>query len=361
MPYDHKKIEKKWQQKWEELQPYKAENFSAKQKFYALIEFPYPSGAGLHVGHPRPYTGMDVIARKRRAQGYNVLYPIGWDAFGLPTENYAIKTGRSPQEVTKENIATFTRQIKSLGISFDWSREVNTTDSDYYKWTQWLFLHFFKHGLAYKKETPINWCLSCKIGLANEEVVNGVCERCGGEVEKRNKEQWMLAITKYADSLIKELETVDYIPQAKIQQEHWIGRKEGINITYNIEGTEAQITVFTTRPDTNFGATFIVVAPESAFVQQYKELFSSSEDIEEYIKQAALKSDMDRIAEGRKKTGVFTGLYAINQLTGRKMPIFISDFVLTGVGTGNVVGVPGHDLRDFEFAKEKDLGIVRVV
>jgi len=366
--YNPKDIEKKWQDYWTNQGTFEVREDSPsasaqdkKEKFYSLIEFPYPSGAGLHVGHPRPFTAMDVISRKRRMQGYNVLFPIGFDAFGLPTENYAIKTGRPPAEVTQENIANFTRQLTSLGFSFDWSRAVDTTDPEYYKWTQWIFLQLHKHGLAYKKNVPINWCLSCKIGLANEEIVDGKCERCGGEVEKRDKEQWMLAITKYADSLLEGLQTVDYIKRAQVQQENWIGRKEGINIAYDVEGLDDQIVCFTTRPDTNFGATFIVVAPESDFVKKHIDSFSNREDIDVYVAEASKKSDIDRIAEGKKKTGVDTGLVAINNLNGKKMPIYVSDFVLATVGTGAVVGVPGHDLRDFEFAQAKDLEIIRVV
>ncbi len=359
--YNPKLIEKKWQKYWEENKTFEVIEDKKKEKFYSLIEFPYPSGEGLHVGHPRPFTAMDVIARKKRMEGKNVLFPIGFDAFGLPTENYAIKTGKPPAEVTKKNVANFTRQLKMLGYSFAWSRAVNTTDPQYYKWTQWIFLQLFKHGLAYKKNMPINWCLSCKIGLANEEVVDGKCERCGGQVEKRDKEQWMLSITKYADKLLAGLKEVNYIERAKVQQENWIGRKEGINIEYEVGGLKEKIICFTTRPDTNFGATFIVVAPESDFVKNNIDKFKNKDEVNKYIKQAKKKSDIDRIAEGREKTGIFTGLYAINNLNGRQMPIYVSDFVLATVGTGAVVGVPGHDLRDFEFAQAKGLDIVRVV
>jgi len=359
--FNHKAIEKKWQKIWDKEKIYEAKDFSKKPKYYSLVEFPYPSGDGLHAGHVRSYTAMDIISRKRRMDGFNVLFPIGWDAFGLPTENFAIKKKIHPKIVTKKNTDTFRRQLKSLGLSFDWTREINTTDPKYYKWTQWIFLQLYKHGLAYKKKMPINWCISCKTGLANEEVVNSSCERCGGAVEKREKEQWILAITKYADKLLKDLNKVDYLEKIKIQQANWIGKSEGINITYDIDGSDKKITVYTTRPDTNFGATFIVVAPESDFSKENKNLFSNKKEIEKYIAESRNKSDVERIAEGRKKTGVFTGLYAINHLTERKMPIYISDFVLATVGTGAVVGVPGHDARDFEFAKEKKLDIIRVV
>ena len=358
--YDHKKIEKKWQRIWNSQGTYKAKE-TGKEKFYALIEFPYPSGDGLHVGHPRPYIGMDIIARKRRMEGYNVLYPIGWDAFGLPTENYAIKTGIHPTVVTRTNTRNFKRQIQMLAISFDWSREINTTDPKYYKWTQWIFLRFLKHGLAYKKKMPINWCLSCKIGLANEEVVDGRCERCGGPTEKREKEQWMLAITKYADRLDKDLDTVDYLPRIKLQQRNWIGRSEGIEITYPIDGQDESVTVYTTRPDTNFGATFVVAAPDSDFVHRNLGRFPNSAGVRIYAESAKGKTELERIADGRKKTGVATGWFAKNHLTDRKMPVYVGDFVLGHVGTGVVVGVPGHDLRDFEFAQVMGADIVRVV
>lgn len=358
--YNHKSIEKKWQGIWHKKKLFNAKDDPKLPKYYSLVEFPYPSGDGLHVGHPRPYIGMDVISRKRRMEGKNVLFPIGWDAFGLPTENYAIKTGIHPAIVTKKNSDNFRRQIKSLGISFDWSREINTTDPNYYKWTQWIFLQFLKNGLAYKKKMAINWCPKDKIGLANEEVVDGKCERCGTAVEKRDKEQWMLAITKYADRLDKDLDNVDYLEKIKLQQRNWIGRKEGINITYPIDGLNETVTVFTTRPDTNYGATFIVLAPENRLVEkitadQYKER------VREYVTVSRNKSEEERIAEGRKKTGIFTGRYAINHLTGKKMPIWVSDFVIGSFGTGAVVGVPGHDLRDFQFAKEFGLEIIRVV
>jgi len=358
--YDHKKIEKKWQKIWNAQKANQAKSRGAR-KFYALIEFPYPSGDGLHVGHPRPYIGMDIIARKRRMEGYNVLYPIGWDAFGLPTENYAIKTGIHPTIVTRKNTRNFKRQIQMLAISFDWSREINTTDPKYYKWTQWIFLQLLKQGFAYKKKMPINWCLSCKIGLANEEVIDGTCERCGGATEKREKEQWMLAITKYADRLDKDLDTVDYLPRIKTQQRNWIGRSEGIDITYPIDGEKEAVTVFTTRPDTNFGATFIVAAPECAFVLRNLDRFPNSPHVRNYVEAAKGKTELERISDGRKKTGVATGWFAVNHLTGRKMPVYVGDFVLSHVGSGVVVGVPGHDLRDFEFAQAMGADIVRVI
>ncbi|MBI4435012.1 leucine--tRNA ligase [Candidatus Uhrbacteria bacterium] len=367
--YDHQSIERKWQERWSASKAHEARDpeassgraGDARPKYYALIEFPYPSGDGLHVGHLRPYVGMDVIARKRRMEGKNVLYPIGWDAFGLPTENYAIKNGIHPRVATERNIANIRRQIQMLGVSFDWSREVNTTDPAYYKWTQWIFLQLLKHGLAYKACVPINWCLSCKIGLANEEAVGGACERCGGPVEKRDREQWMLKITAYAEKLLAGLETVDYIERAKVQQRNWIGRSEGINIRYTIAGTDATVAVFTTRPDTNFGATFIALAPDGTFVREYLAQFPERVAVERYIEQARRQTDIERVAEGRKKTGVFTGWHAVNQLTSRRMPVYVADFVLGTVGTGAVVGVPGHDIRDFEFAQETGLEVIRVV
>lgn len=364
MPYNHKAIEKKWQEQWEKTGVFHADDNSEKEKFYCLIEFPYPSGAGLHIGHPRSYTALDVLSRKRRHQGFNVLYPIGWDAFGLPTENYAIKTGRKPQDITKENTDTFRRQLKSLGIGFDWSREVNTTDPNYYKWTQWMFLEFFKAGLAYKKEIPINWCLSCKIGLANEEVVNGACERCGGQIEKRNKEQWMLAITKYADRLIEDLDSVNYLEKIKTQQVNWIGKSEGALISFKVEDVGGPITpyikVFTTRPDTIFGATYMVLAPEHHLVEQ----ITTNEQMDavmEYVDQAATKTDIERGNDEKEKTGVFTGAYATNPATGQKIPVWVADYVLMGYGTGAIMAVPAHDERDFAFAKKFELPIVTVV
>ncbi|MBI5230403.1 MAG: leucine--tRNA ligase [Candidatus Magasanikbacteria bacterium] len=360
--YSHKKIEKKWQKYWEEHELFRARDDSPKPKLYTLIEFPYPSGEGLHVGHPRPYTAMDIISRKKRMDGYNVLYPIGWDAFGLPTENYAIKTGQPPAKVTKKNIANFTRQIKSLGISFDWSREVNTTDPAYYKWTQWIFLQLFKHGLAYKSKIAINWCINCKIGLANEEVVGGVCERCGGPVEKRLKDQWMLAITKYADKLLEGLKEVNYIPQAQTQQENWIGRSEGAEIDFKIQGSGRNIRVFTTRPDTLFGATYMVLAPEHELVGQLSESISNLKDVEEYIAQAKRKSDLERTELQKEKTGVeLCDVRAINPANNEEIPVWVADYVLGGYGTGAIMAVPAHDERDWGFAKKYGLKIYPVV
>ncbi|MBI4713606.1 leucine--tRNA ligase [Candidatus Uhrbacteria bacterium] len=371
MPYNHQQIEKKWQKKWDESDIFRARDDSDKPKYYCLIEFPYPSGAGLHMGHPRSYTAMDVIARKRRMEGFNVLYPIGWDAFGLPAENYAIKTGRKPQDVTAENIATFKRQLKSFGLSFDWSREVNTTDPEYYKWTQWMFLEFFKAGLAYKKKMPINWCVSCKIGLANEEVVDGKCERCGGPTEKREKEQWMIAITKYADRLLEDLETVDYLEKIKTQQKNWIGRSEGAEISFVIVSEIEQsneiasvallprndnISVFTTRPDTILGATFLVISPELA-QQWIADGWMSSEEVKGYIEQALKRDNKEREAESKEKTGVPTGVFVINPANKEKIPVWVADYVLGEYGTGAVMAVPQHDDRDREFAEKFSLPI----
>ncbi|MCH8049432.1 leucine--tRNA ligase [Patescibacteria group bacterium] len=360
MAYDHKTIDKKWQDRWEEAGIFHAEDVSTKEKYYILVEFPYPSGEGLHVGHPRSYTALDVIARKRRMEGFNVLYPMGWDAFGLPAENYAIKTGRKPQEVTAENIARFRQQLKSLGLSFDWSREINTTDPKYYKWTQWQFLQFFKAGLAYKARMPINWCPSCKIGLANEEVVGGKCERCGTEVEKRDKEQWMLAITKYADRLLDDLKDVDYLPKIKKQQQDWIGRSEGAEIVFDINGHDEALTVFTTRPDTLFGATYMVLAPEHPLVLKIT-TDDQKKKVEKYVKAAMKKSEIERGALEREKTGVFSGTYVVNPANDEKIPIWVADYVLMAYGAGAIMAVPAHDERDFEFAKKFDLPIVEVV
>ncbi len=373
MAYNHQEIEKKWQERWERGGVFHAPDFGDKPKFYCLIEFPYPSGAGLHIGHPRSYTALDVVSRKRRHQGYNVLYPIGWDAFGLPTENYAIKTGRKPQDITRENTDTFRRQLKSLGLSFDWSREVNTTDPEYYKWTQWMFLEFFKAGLAYKTKQPINWCLSCKIGLANEEVVNGKCERCGGDTQKRDKEQWMIAITKYADRLLEDLDTVDYMEKIKVQQRNWIGKSEGAEIDFQVpplpEGglggvggrpQSGVVTVFTTRPDTIFGATFLVVSPEVA--QKWIDVgWNASEQVREYVAVSLKREEIDRTAEGKEKTGVDTGVVAINPANGKEIPVWVADYVLGGYGTGSIMAVPAHDERDFEFAKKFELAVVTVI
>ncbi len=361
--YDPAKIEKKWQKKWEKEKLFHADNNSTKPKYYSLIEFPYPSGDGLHVGHPRPYIGMDVISRKRRAEGFNVLYPIGWDAFGLPTENYAIKTGKDPREVTKENTDTFRKQIQSLGISFDWSREINTTDPEYYRWTQWMFLQFLKEGLAYKAKIPINWCPKDKIGLANEEVVNGRCERCGTPVEKREKEQWMMAITKYADRLDKDLDMVDFLPQIKQQQRNWIGKSDGAEINFqflnNTDGRPTSVTVFTTRPDTIFGATFVAVSPELAKTW-LDNGWSAGDEIKKYVKETVderLKGGF----EEKEKNGIATGFGAINPATKEEIPVWIVNYVLGDVGTGAIIAVPAHDERDFEFAKKYNLPIKYVV
>ncbi len=359
--YNPSEIETKWQKTWEKKGIYRAANPpSSRKKFYALIEFPYPSGAGLHVGHVRSWAAMDAFSRRKRMQGFNVLYPIGWDAFGLPAENYAIKMKIHPLTAVEKNIANFKRQIKSLGLSFDWSREINTTDPKYYKWTQWIFLKFFEKGLAYQADVSVNWCPFCKTNLADEEVLpDGKHERCGTLTEKRMQKQWLLKITAYADRLLEDLKLVDYSNRIAVQQINWIGKKEGINIEYKIEGKNEKITCFTTRPDTNFGATFIVIGPEHPFA--VKLLNSKFTELKDYAKSAKKKSEIDRIAEGRKKTGVFTGFYAINNLNNKKLPVWVSDFVLGSVGTGAVVGVPGHDIRDFEFATEFNLPIVRVV
>jgi len=363
---DFKKQESKWQAVWEKEGWYKAKDFGKKKKKYVLVEFPYPSGEGLHVGHAFSMTGADVYARFCRMSGFNVLFPMGWDAFGLPTENYAIKTGIQPRLATKRNTENFKRQMKKLAFSFDWEREVNTTDPDYYAWTQWIFIQLFKKGLAYKEEKPINWCPSCKIGLANEEVINGKCERCGAEASKKNLSQWIVKITDYADRLISGLEKTAFIQKVKAAQINWIGKKEWIDIKYLIKGSQEKIVVSTTRPDTNFGATFVVIAPEHPLVAELLKLKVKSEklkieEIRNYVERSREKSELERISEGKAKTGVFTGLYAVNQLNNFKMPIWITDFVLMTVGTGAVVGVPGHDLRDFEFAKRFGLKIIRVV
>ena len=361
MKYDHKQVEKKWQDIWDEKQCFHAENDSDKEKFYALVEFPYPSGQGLHVGHPRSYTALDIVARKKRMQGYNVLYPMGWDAFGLPTENFAIKNHVHPAEVTKKNIARFKSQLKSLGLSFDWSREINTTDPSYYKWTQWIFLQLFKKGLAYKKEMSVNWCTSCKCVLANEEVVNGVCERCGSEVVHKTKSQWMLAITKYAQRLIDDLDDVDYIERVKIQQRNWIGRSTGAEV--DLKTTEGDtLTVYTTRPDTLFGATYMVISPEHPMIEQWADKLNNIEDVRAYREEAARKSDFERTELNKDKTGVkLDGVAAINPVNGKQIPIFVSDYVLMGYGTGAIMAVPAHDDRDWEFAKKFGCEIIEVV
>ena len=361
MKYDHKKIEPKWQKKWEESGVFHAENDSEKEKFYALIEFPYPSGQGLHVGHPRPYTALDTVARKRRLQGYNVLYPIGWDSFGLPTENYAIKNHIHPEIVTKNNIERFKKQIQSLGISFDWSREIATTDPEYYKWTQWIFLQLFKHGLAYKKEMAVNWCTSCKCVLANEEVVNGVCERCGSEVIRKNKSQWMLKITEYADRLIDDLSLVNYPERVKAQQINWIGRSYGAEVNFKTTAGE-DLTVYTTRPDTLFGATYMVISPEHPFIEKFKDQITNIDKVREYQISSSKKSDFERTELNKDKTGVkLEGISAINPVNDKEIPIFISDYVLISYGTGAIMAVPAHDTRDWEFAKKFDLPIIEVV
>jgi leucyl-tRNA synthetase len=361
LKYNHKPIEGKWQKIWEDKGVFHAENNSEKEKFYALIEFPYPSGQGLHVGHPRPYTALDTVARKRRLQGYNVLYPIGWDAFGLPTENYAIKNHIHPEIVTKQNIARFKKQIQSLGISFDWSREINTTDPDYYKWTQWIFIQLFKHGLAYKKEMNVNWCTSCKCVLANEEVVNGVCERCGSEVVHKVKSQWMLKITAYADRLINDLDLVNYPERVKAQQKNWIGRSTGAEVDFKTT-TGDTLTIYTTRADTLYGATYMVISPEHPLIEKWADKLSNIDAIREYQAAAARKSDFERTEVAKDKTGVLVeGVKAINPVNNKEIPIFISDYVLVSYGTGAIMAVPAHDTRDWEFAKKFDLPIIEVV
>lgn len=356
---DFKVIEAKWQKFWEEHpELYRADDNNEKEKKYVLVEFPYPSGSGLHVGHAFSFTGSDVYARYKRMQGYNVLFPMGWDAFGLPTENYAIKTRRKPQEVTKENTDMFRSQMKRLAYSFDWEREINTTDPDYYKWTQWIFIQLFKKGLAYKKEMPINWCPSCKIGLANEEVVDGKCERCGSEVERRTISQWVVKITEYADKLVSGLEKTDFIDKVKQAQINWIGKSEGAKIKFKIRDRDEELEVFTTRPDTLYGATFMVMAPEHNLAF---ELSVGNEEIKNYLKETRKKSEMERTELSKEKTGVFSGLYAINPVNKKEIPIWISDFVLASYGTGAIMSVPAHDQRDFDFAKKYDLEIVPVI
>ena len=361
MRYDFAAIEKKWQQKWEETGVFHAKNDYTLPKYYALVEFPYPSGQGLHVGHPRSYTAIDVIARKRRLQGYNVLYPMGWDAFGLPTENFAIKNHIHPEIVTKNNVARFMTQLKSLGLSFDWSREINTTDPDYYKWTQWIFLQLFKKGLAYKKEMAVNWCTSCKVVLANEEVVGGVCERCGGEVVRKVKSQWMLKITEYAQRLIDDLDDLNYIERVKTQQKNWIGRSTGAEVEFKTTTGDA-LTVYTTRPDTLFGATYMVISPEHPAVEKWAGLINNLDEIKAYQETAARKSDFERTEVQKDKTGVeLKGVRAVNPVNGREIPIFISDYVLMTYGTGAIMAVPAHDTRDWDFAKAFALPIIEVV
>ncbi len=360
--YNHKEVEQKWQKVWDDEKAFAATDDFSKPKYYALVEFPYPSGQGLHVGHPRPYTALDIVARKRRMQGYNVLYPMGWDAFGLPTENYAIKNHIHPKIVTENNVKKFKNQLHSLGYSFDWDREINTTDPDYYKWTQWIFLKLFKNGLAYKKEMPINWCTSCKVGLANEEVVNGVCERCGSEVVRKVKSEWMLKITEYADKLIDGLDGVDYIERVKVSQKNWIGRSTGAEVDFAIKDTEDHLTVYTTRCDTLFGATYMVVSPEHPYLDKYQDRIANWDDIIAYREAAAKKSDFERSELAKDKTGVeIDGLKAINPVNGKEIPIWVSDYVLMSYGTGAIMAVPAHDDRDWEFAKKFNLPIIQVV
>ena len=362
VPYNHHEVETKWQKIWDDEKAFKTSDDYSKPKYYALVEFPYPSGAGLHVGHPRPYTALDIVARKRRMQGYNVLYPMGWDAFGLPTENYAIKNHIHPKIVTKNNVERFKEQLHALGYSFDWDREVNTTDADYYKWTQWIFLKLFKAGLAYKTEMPINWCTSCKVGLANEEVVNGVCERCGAEVVRRVKSQWMLKITEYADQLIQGLDTVDYIERVKVSQKNWIGKSTGAEVDFLITGKEDKLRIYTTRPDTLFGATYMVVSPEHPLLEKYRDEIKNYGELAAYREQAAKKSDFERTELAKDKTGVqIDGLTATNPVNGKEIPIWISDYVLITYGTGAIMAVPAHDERDWEFAKKFGMPIVEVV
>ena len=362
IPYNHRAIEQKWQKIWDDEKAFAASDDYSKPKYYALVEFPYPSGQGLHVGHPRPYTALDIVARKRRMQGYNVLYPMGWDAFGLPTENYAIKNKIHPKVVTQNNVERFKGQLHALGYSFDWDREINTTDTEYYKWTQWIFLKLFKAGLAYKSEMPINWCTSCKVGLANEEVVNGVCERCGSPVVRKVKSQWMLKITDYAEKLLEGLEDVDYIERVKVSQKNWIGKSQGAEVQFPIAGKEEKLTVYTTRPDTLFGATYMVVSPEHPMLDKYKDEIQNWDAILQYREQAAKKSDFERSELAKEKTGVsIEGLMAVNPVNGKEIPIWVSDYVLMSYGTGAIMAVPAHDTRDWEFAKKFNLPIIEVV
>lgn len=362
MGYNFKNIEKKWQEKWYSEGTFNAKNDFSMKKWFGLIEFPYPSGQGLHVGHPRSYTALDIIARKRRMQGYNVLFPIGFDAFGLPAENYAIKNHIHPKITTEKNINHFKEQLKSIGFSFDWSREINTTDPNYYKWTQWIFIQLYKKGLAYKTTMPINFCTGCKVGLANEEVVNGVCERCGSPVVQKEKSQWMLKITEYAQRLIDDLDDVDYLDKIKAQQRNWIGRSEGAEVQFKIDGTDKTLTVYTTRPDTLFGATYMVVAPEHHIIEDLQDKITNMDEINQYKYQASLKSDFERAELNKEKTGCeIKGIKAINPLTGKEIPIWISDYVLITYGTGAIMAVPGHDTRDHDFAKKFNLPIIQVI
>ncbi|MEG2676573.1 MAG: leucine--tRNA ligase, partial [Oscillospiraceae bacterium] len=361
MDYNFREIEKKWQKIWDDENTFVAEQDSSCPKFFALVEFPYPSGNGLHVGHPRPYTALDIVARKRRMQGYNVLFPMGWDAFGLPTENYAMKNHIHPEKVTRENVARFKQQLKSLGFSFDWSREINTTDPEYYKWTQWIFLQLFKHGLAYKKEMAVNFCTGCKVVLANEEVVGGVCERCGSQVVRKVKSQWMLAITKYAQRLIDDLDTVNYIERVKTSQINWIGRSTGAEVDFDTTQGD-KLKVYTTRPDTLFGATYMVIAPEHEILTKWEGKISNFGEVKAYQEDAAHKSDFERTELVKGKTGVMLkGVSAVNPVNGKEIPIFISDYVLATYGTGAIMAVPAHDTRDYDFAKAFKLPIIEVV
>ncbi|MDU5960798.1 MAG: leucine--tRNA ligase [Finegoldia magna] len=360
--YNPNSIEKKWQKYWEENKTFKTSDDKSKEKFYALVEFPYPSGQGLHVGHPRPYTALDIVSRKRRMQGYNVLYPMGWDAFGLPTENFAIKNKIRPEIVTENNIKNFKRQMQSIGFSFDWDREINTTDPDYYKWTQWIFIQMFKKGLAYKKEMPINWCPSCKTGLANEEVINGHCERCGGEVIRKVKNQWMLKITEYADRLIDDLKDVDYLDRIKSQQINWIGRSYGAEIKFSLKEVDEKITVFTTRADTIFGATYMVISVDHPLIEKYSDKIKNIEEIRNYRSEVAKKSELERTDLSKEKTGFkIDGLTAINPLTNKEIPVYVSDYVLMTYGTGAIMAVPAHDDRDYEFAKKFNIEMIPVI
>lgn len=360
--YNHKVIEKKWQKVWDDEQAFAASEDYSKPKYYALVEFPYPSGQGLHVGHPRPYTAMDIVSRKRRMQGYNVLFPMGWDAFGLPTENFAIKNHIHPKIVTKNNVARFKDQLHSIGYSFDWNREINTTDPNYYHWTQWIFLKLFKAGLAYKTEMPINWCTSCKVGLANEEVVNGVCERCGAPVIRKAQSQWMLKITEYADKLLEGLNEVDYIERVKVSQRNWIGKSTGAEVDFSIKGKEDKLRIYTTRCDTLFGVTYMVVSPEHPIIDKYKDELGNWDEIQAYREAAARKSDFERAELAKEKTGVeIQGLTAVNPVNGKEIPIWISDYVLMSYGTGAIMAVPAHDERDWDFAKKFGLPIIEVV
>ena len=362
MAYNFKEVEKKWQDKWEKEGTFNAKNDYTMKKWYGLIEFPYPSGQGLHVGHPRSNTAIDIIARKRRLQGYNVLFPIGFDAFGLPAENYAIKTNVHPRITTERNKAHFTEQLKALGFSFDWSRCIDTTDPNYYKWTQWIFIQLFKHGLAYKTTMPINFCTSCKVGLANEEVVNGVCERCGSEVIQKEKSEWMLKITDYAERLINDLDDVDYLEKIKTQQRNWIGRSEGAEVDFKIKGIDKTLKVYTTRPDTLFGATYMVISPEHPILKELEDKIENLDEVKDYQTKASLKSAFERSELNKEKTGVeIKGIVAINPLTNKEIPIWISDYVLITYGTGAIMAVPAHDTRDYEFAKKFNLPIIQVV